>query len=52
MLQEVHRTKAPVDDSPEGKWYGLLRDLYVFSYTDDTGLWYDWNPLLAEVLKP
>jgi hypothetical protein len=49
-LRQVHDTKTPVEDDPGGIWYGLLRDLYVFAYTDDTGLWYDWNPLLAEVL--
>lgn len=49
-LRLVHKTKAPVEDLPE-IWYGLLRDLYVFAYTDQTGLWYDWNPLLEEVLK-
>lgn len=49
-LRLVHETKAPVEDPPE-IWYGLLRDLYVFAYTDQTGLWYDWNPLLERVLK-
>jgi hypothetical protein len=49
-LKEVHATKAPVDSADI--WYGLLRDLYVFAYTDEAEqLWYDWNPLLAEVIR-
>lgn len=49
-LKLVHTTKEPVEDPPEF-WHRWLRDLYVFAYSDDTGLWYDWNPLLAEVIK-
>ena len=35
-------------DDPD-LWYELLRDQLVFSYADQTGLWYDWNPLFAEL---
>ncbi len=50
-LRQVHKTKAEVGDAPE-IWYGLLRDLFVFTYTDSAGIWYDWNPLLKGVLWP
>ena len=47
-LDEVHRTKKPVEEDPE-LWYGLLKDLFVYGYEDELGGWYDWNPLLGEV---
>ena len=47
-LDEVHRTKKPVEEDPE-LWYGLLKDLFVYGYEDELGVWYDWNPLLGEV---
>ena len=28
-----------------------LRDLFVFAYEDETGIWYDWNPLLGELRR-
>ena len=48
-LRKVHATKQPLDDLGE-TWYGLLRDLFAFAYRDTEGEWYDWNPLLGEVL--
>jgi hypothetical protein len=48
VLQTVHQTKKQAEDDVE-LWYGLLRDLFVFAYEDDTGIWYDWNPLVGEV---
>jgi hypothetical protein len=49
-LEQIHRTKAPLEKPEDaGLWYDLLRGLYVFTYEDGAGLWYDWNPLLGEV---
>ena len=49
-LEEIHRAKAPLGKPEDsGLWYELLRGLYVFTYEDADGLWYDWNPLLGEV---
>lgn len=46
-LERIHQTKAPLEDAD--LWFDLLRGLYVFTYEDAGGLWYDWNPLLGEV---
>jgi len=49
-LEEIHRAKAPLERPEDSElWYELLRGLYVFTYEDADGLWYDWNPLLGEV---
>lgn len=49
ILRQVHECKTLPDEDLS---FGLLRDLYIFSYQDDQGsVWYDWHPLLAEV-KP
>jgi hypothetical protein len=49
-LERIHKEKAPLDKPEDaGIWYKLLRGLYVFTYEDGEGLWYDWNPLLGEV---
>ena len=48
-LREIHRTKAPVDNPEDAElWHSLLRGLFVFTYQDELGIWYDWNPLLEE----
>jgi hypothetical protein len=47
-LRKIHHSKRSYDEDLD-LWYGLLRDLFVFAYEDDSGLWYDWNPLLGEV---
>lgn len=50
MLREVHKTKEPAEDEEKAEaWHGLLKDMFVFGYQDDDGIWYDWNPLLDEV---
>lgn len=46
-LQKVHQSKRPVEEESD-LWHALLRDLLVFPYEDETGSWYDWNPLLGE----
>jgi hypothetical protein len=43
VLENVHRTHAQQE---EDSFYGLLKDQYVYSYLDEKGYWYDWNPLL------
>ncbi len=50
ILKQVHATRRPIEEAGE-VWYGLLRDLFVFAYRDQAGIWYDWNPLLAEVVQ-
>jgi hypothetical protein len=48
VLRDVHQTKNSSDDDV---FFGLLRDLFIFSYTDEREeVWYDWNPLLG--LRP
>lgn len=49
-LERIHKTKAPLENPEEARlWFDLLRGLYVFTYEDAEGVWYDWNPLLGEV---
>ncbi|MBI3472274.1 MAG: hypothetical protein HY013_13035 [Candidatus Solibacter usitatus] len=53
VLREVHQTKEkPQDPARADIWHGLLRDLFVFGYEDDAGIWYDWNPLLGAMGDP
>lgn len=47
-LRAVHASKAPFTDGPE-LWNLLLRNLMALPYEDESGVWYDWNPLLAVV---
>ena len=47
-LDKIHGTKRPLEDNPE-LWYTLLKELFVYGYEDDLGVWYDWNPLLGEI---
>ncbi len=49
VLDEIKETKAPVEGEGEALWYALQRDLFVFCYQDEQGLWYAPNPLLSEV---
>jgi DNA polymerase III delta prime subunit len=49
VLQHVHTTKQAIDDSD--LWNELLKYQYVFPYEDEAGIWYDWNPLLGEVMQ-
>lgn len=44
----VHQTKAAIAEDLE-LWNSLLRNLLVLPYEDDSGVWYDWNPLIAEI---
>jgi hypothetical protein len=45
-LKTVHRTREALNEEAQAHvWNGLLKDLYVFSYEDDRGAYYDWNPL-------
>lgn len=44
----VHDTRAkPVGDDQLERFYGLLRDQFIFSYAVGERRWYDWNPLLS-----
>jgi hypothetical protein len=47
-LRKIHRSKAELADDPD-LWNALLRNLLAFAYEDDSGVWYDWNALLASV---
>lgn len=48
VARYVHDMKArPDDDAMLGRFYGLLRDQYVFTYWAGEERWYDWNPLLG-----
>jgi hypothetical protein len=48
VLDEVHQTKQACT-SKATIWNELLSGLRVFTYEDDKGFWYDWNPLLGYV---
>jgi len=50
LLGRVHKTKQSLEEEGE-VWHGLLRDLFVFGYRDADGSYYDWNPLLGEVVR-
>ncbi len=46
-LEQVHRTKRPVNADSSDTWNRLLRDFYVLTYYQEgIGYWYDRNPLL------
>jgi hypothetical protein len=47
-LRAVHQSKAPFSDDPE-LWNLLLGNLMALPYEDGSGVWYDWNPLIAAV---
>jgi hypothetical protein len=47
-LEKVHQSKRPVGEDSD-LWHALLRELLVFPYEDETGSWYDWNPMVGEV---
>jgi len=47
-LRKLHTSKAELADDPD-LWNALLRNLLAFAYEDDSGVWYDWNALLAAV---
>jgi hypothetical protein len=47
-LRKIHTSKAELADDPD-LWNALLRNLLAFAYEDDSGVWYDWNALLAAV---
>lgn len=48
-LNEVHRTRAAMDDT-SAVWLRLLRDQFVLEYQDrDGSVWYDRNPLLGDL---
>lgn len=49
ILDEIKKTQAPVEGEGEALWYALQRDLFVFCYQDERGLWYTPNPLLDEL---
>lgn len=49
VLDEIKKTRAPVGGAGEALWYALQRDLFVFCYQDERGLWYAPNPLLDEL---
>ncbi len=49
-LQAVHESKRPYEADAD-LWYELLLHQMAFTYADDRGLWYDWNPLFAEVVN-
>lgn len=54
-LLRVHDTHKPLRESPadRDRWMTFLRERYVYAYydPDGDGLWYDWNPLLAEARR-
>jgi hypothetical protein len=47
-LRAVHQSKAAFNDDPE-LWNLLLGNLMALPYEDESGVWYDWNPLIAAV---
>jgi len=47
-LRAVHHSKAAFSDDP-ALWNLLLRNLMALPYEDESGVWYDWNPLIAAV---
>jgi hypothetical protein len=47
-LRKIHTSKAEYADDPD-LWNALLRNQLAFAYEDESGTWYDWNPLLAAV---
>lgn len=49
LLDEIKKTQAPIEGEGESLWYALQRDLFVFCYQDEQGLWYAPNPLLDEM---
>lgn len=47
LLEEVRATKQQVNGGSSDAWNRLLRDSYVLTYyEEETGYWYDGNPLL------
>ncbi len=51
VARVVHDTRAkPTDGDQLERFYGLLRDQFVFSYAVGDQRWYDWNPLLERSL--
>lgn len=51
-LKTVHENReALTGEEQRGVWMTFLRERYVYAYYDGEadGLYYDWNPLLAEV---
>ena len=47
-LRAIHQSKAAFSDDPE-LWNLLLGNLMALPYEDKSGVWYDWNPLIAAV---
>ncbi|HXM44027.1 MAG TPA: hypothetical protein VN924_22520 [Bryobacteraceae bacterium] len=47
-LRKIHVSKTELADDPD-LWNALLRNLLAFAYEDESGVWYDWNALLAAV---
>jgi hypothetical protein len=47
-LRAVHKSKAAFSDDPE-LWNLLLGNLMALPYEDESGVWYDWNALIAAV---
>jgi hypothetical protein len=47
-LRKIHASKAELADNPD-LWNALIRNLLAFAYEDESGVWYDWNALLAAV---
>lgn len=47
-LRAVHRSKEAFNADP-ALWNQLLRNLMALPYEDESGVWYDWNPLIAAV---
>jgi len=46
LLAGIHADKRGRPEEPE--FFKLLKDLYIFTYEDGQGPWYDRNPLLGE----
>ncbi|MGH8490573.1 MAG: hypothetical protein ACREXS_17330 [Gammaproteobacteria bacterium] len=49
VLDEIKGTQASVKREGNALWYALQRDLFVFCYEDERGLWYAPHPLLDEL---
>jgi hypothetical protein len=47
-LRAIHQSKAAFSDDAE-LWNLLLGNLMALPYEDKSGVWYDWNPLIAAV---